>query len=80
MMEVTTLNYGGSTLLTDVSDGNANGYKDVEDLANADLSGRPGLDASATKSFQIAVRLRESTDNDYQADGVDITMTFIMNQ
>ena len=80
MLEVTTLNYGGSSLLSSVSDGNSNTYKDIEDLKNADLSGQSGIDASASKDFEIAVQLRTSTGNDFQADGITVTMTFTLNQ
>ena len=80
MMEVTTLSYEGSSLLGSVSDANGNGYKDVYDLANADLSGQSGLNASATKNFDIAVQLRSETGNDYQADGITVTITFILDQ
>lgn len=80
MMEVTTLNYGGSSLLGGVSDANSNSYKDIEDLKNADLSGLSGLNAEAIKDFEITVKLRDETGNDFQADGVTVTMTFTLNQ
>lgn len=79
-LEVTTLSYNGSSLLSSVPDFNVNGYKDVQDLKNASLTGLSGINASATKSFQIAVQLRSSTGNDYQADGINLTMTFTLNQ
>lgn len=80
MMEVTTLTYGGSSLLDSVGDANSNGYKDVYDLTNSDLTGQSGLNASATKDFEIAVQLRSDTGNDFQADGITLTMTFTLNQ
>jgi len=80
VMEVTTLNYGGASLLGSVNDANSNSYKDVYDLANADLTGQSGLTASATKNFEIAVQLRSETSNDFQADGITVTMTFTLNQ
>ncbi len=80
MMEVTTLSYGGSSLLGSVSDLNGNGYKDVYDITNADLTGQSGLTASATKDFAITVQLRSETGNDFMADGITVTMTFILNQ
>jgi len=80
MMEVTTLSYGGSSLLSSVSDANVNGYKDIEDLKNEDLSGQSGINASATENFEIAVQLRSETGNDFQADGITLTMTFTLNQ
>ena len=79
-IEVTALNYGGSSLLSSVSDNNSNEYTDVEDLKNADLSGQSGIDPSASKDFEIAVTLRAETGKDLQADGIDITMTFTLNQ
>lgn len=80
MIEVTTLNYDGSSLLSSVADSNVNGYIDIQDLKNANLTGLSGINASASKSFQIAVQLRSSTGNDYQADGINLTMTFTLNQ
>lgn len=80
MIEVTTLSYDGSNLLLDVSDDNTNGYLDVEDLSTADLSGRSGITTTTPKNFTIAVQLRSDTGNDYQADGITMTMTFVLNQ
>ena len=79
-IEVTALNYGGSSLLGSVSDNNSNEYTDIFDLKMADLSGQIGIDASASKEFGITVKLKEATGNDFQADGIDITMTFTLNQ
>lgn len=80
MVEVTILNYGGSSLLGSVFDFNSNGYKDIQDLKYADLTGQSGLNASATKDFDIAVQLRSETGGDFQGDGINMTMTFTLNQ
>ncbi len=80
MMEVITLNYGSSNLLSSISDNNSNGYKDVYDLKNYNLTGLSGITASATKDFVISVRLRSETGNDFQSDGITITMTFTLKQ
>ncbi len=80
MLEVTALNYGGSSLLSLVNDGNSNTYKDMEDLKNADLSGQSSINPAATKGFDIAVFLRTETGKNFQADGIDITITFTLNQ
>jgi len=80
VLEVLVLNYGGSSLLGGVSDTNLNGYKDIQDLAASDLTGQPGINAGQTKDFDIAVQLRSSVSNDYQADGINMTITFILNQ
>jgi flagella basal body P-ring formation protein FlgA len=44
------------------------------------LIGLPGIDAGATKDFEIAVQLSEKVTGQYQADGIDITMTFSLKQ
>jgi len=83
MLGVTTLNYGGSSILPALpaGDTNGNGWIDMQDIAGTDLSGQSGIAASpASKDFEIAVQLRTETGNDFQADGVTITMTFTLNQ
>jgi predicted ribosomally synthesized peptide with SipW-like signal peptide len=80
ILQVTTLNYDSSSLLSSVSDNNSNGYKDVYDLSTANLTGLAGIGASSTKDFEIAVTLRSDASKDFQADGIDVTMHFILNQ
>ena len=80
MLGVTTLNYDGSSILGSVSDSQPNGYIDIEDLYNADLSGQSGIVYSGNKVFEIEVKLRDDTGNDFQEDGITITMTFTLNQ
>ena len=80
VIELTALDYGGSSLLGSVSDANINGYKDVEDLKNADLTGQTGIDASATKDFTITVQFRGDANHDFQSDGINVTITFTLNQ
>ncbi len=81
MIEVTTLIYGIDDLLVPViSDYQPNGYTDIEDLKNADLTGQSGINPSATKDFSITVQLRGDTSGDFQSDGINITMTFTLNQ
>ena len=80
ILQVTTLNYDSSSLLSSVSDNNSNGYKDVYDLSTANLSGLVGIGPFSTKNFEIAVTLRSDASKDFQADGIDVTMNFILNQ
>jgi len=81
VIEVTTLSLGGSSILGGVSDGNSNLYIDIEDLMkNANLTGQTGIDASGTRDFTITVQLRADTSDDFQSDGINITMTFTLNQ
>ncbi len=80
IIEVTTLTYNGTNLLISVSDANGNGYKDMQDLKNASLTGLSGLTAGASKDFVITIKMRDGISNDFQADGINITMTFTLNQ
>jgi hypothetical protein len=77
---VTTLNYNGSSILGDVSDNNSNGWLDVYDLYTSDLTGQEGIASEATRNFQIAIQLSEDVTGQYQSDGIDITMSFILKQ
>ena len=80
MIEVTTLDYDGSSLLASVMDNNINGYRDIHDLKNTDLSAQSSIAASASKEFEIIIEARNNTSSDYQGDGIIITMTFTLHQ
>ena len=80
MIEVVTLNYGGSSVLGSVTDTNVNGYRDIQDLKNTTFSGLTGIAAGDTKNFEIVIRPRSSTAKEFQADGITITMNFTLNQ
>jgi predicted ribosomally synthesized peptide with SipW-like signal peptide len=79
-IEVATLDYGGTNLLRRISDINGNGYIDLHDLKNTNLTGLPGLDAGASKNFDISAQLRSETGNDFQDNGINITMAFTLEQ
>ena len=82
MIQVTTLNYGVTNLITSVpvADDNGNGWIDMQDVAGTDLSGQGGIGALSTKDFAITVQLRIGTSSDFQSDGINITMIFTLNQ
>ena len=80
LIEVTTLNYAGASIMSAITADNGNGYTDIQDLSNSDLSGQAGIGSSANEVFEIAVRFRSSASHDFQADGITITMTFLLNQ
>ena len=80
ILEVTTLNYDGASQLPQINDGNSNSYIDLQDLQNDALTGLTGLNASATKDFQIGLTMKSGISNDFRGDGVSITMTFLLNQ
>jgi predicted ribosomally synthesized peptide with SipW-like signal peptide len=80
MMEVTSLSYNSVSLLTGINDNNVNGYKDLQDLADADLGGLAGLSTSATKPFEIEIKLNDNLSNDFRADGITAVISFTLNQ
>ena len=79
-IELTTLKYNDISLLGSVTDSNTNGYRDIQDLKGTDLSGQSGIAAQASKDFEIAIQARTDVSGEFQADGITITMTFILNQ
>ena len=79
-IEVITLNYGGANLLSGISDSNHNGYLDLSDMRNTNFTGLSGLNAGIAKNFDISIRLRSETPNDFQGDGIAVTMTFTLKQ
>ncbi len=83
MIEITTLNLGVRvpSLLSYVSEGtNANGWIDMQDLTEADLTGQAGINSGSSEDFVITVQLRAGTSGDFLSDGINITMTFTLNQ
>jgi hypothetical protein len=78
--EVTTLTYDSTDLLISVNDSNVNGYKDIQDVASANLSGQSGLDVGTTKDFTIEISTDNGTSTDYANDGITVTMNFTLNQ
>jgi spore coat-associated protein N len=78
---VNTLMYGTTDLLTKVTDANANGFKDVQDVSTADLTDLAGINASDSADFVIKVTLDgASTGNTFQGDGINITFNFDLQQ
>jgi hypothetical protein len=80
VLEVTSLHYDGSSLLSSISDNNTNGYPDIQDLAVQGLPALSGLNSIASKDFDIGFKLKETTDNAFQGDGITVTITFVLNQ
>ncbi|MBN2239246.1 MAG: hypothetical protein JW712_05695 [Dehalococcoidales bacterium] len=80
VIELIELKYGGVSILGNVTDTNINGYRDIQDLVSTNLNGQGGIEASATKQFEIKIRPRSTTNKEFQADGITITMNFTLNQ
>jgi spore coat-associated protein N len=80
VIEITTLTYNGAGVLASISDSNSNGYKDIQDFKNASLTGLAGLTVGQTRDFVITIKMRDGINDNFQGDGVDITLTFTLRQ
>ena len=78
-LTVNTLTYGGTNLLTGITDADGDGI-DMKEVAAADLTGQAGINASGTADFVVKVTLKSSAGNDLQGDGINVTFTFTLNQ
>jgi len=76
---VTTLTYGSTDLLTGITDTDGDG-KDMLEVAAADLTGQVGINAQDTKDFTIAVQLKAGLGTAFEADGINVTISFTLNQ
>ncbi len=79
-IEITALSYGATDLLAQITDADADGIKSLDDLEAhgvfADLAD-PG---AAGTTFSISVSFHTSAPNCNQADSVDMTLTFALQQ
>jgi hypothetical protein len=80
VIEVTTLTYNGANLLTGINDSNGNGYKDIQDFMNASLTGLAGLTVGQSKDFVMTIKMRDGISNDFQGDGIAMTINFTLRQ
>ena len=76
---VLTLTYGATDLLAPFGPGEVT-MKDLKDDTGEYLLGLDGLNASQANDFEISIQLRSGIGNEFQADGIDITFTFLLKQ
>ncbi|NHN61155.1 MULTISPECIES: TasA family protein [Halorussus] len=92
--EVTVFTYNGTNVLQNLSDANGNGIVDIGDVVSGndgaldDLTSLPS-DSQATESMMLEFRWAHDsefdnsvsgTNNDYQGDEFDLTVTFALHQ
>ena len=86
MIVVDIMTYGGSSLLGtgNVTDLNGNSTIDIQDVSTyfavSNTHQQVGIDGNTSKPFVIKVHLSIDAGNDYQADGIIMTMTFTLKQ
>lgn len=76
---VDTMTYDGNNLLTGITDQDADGI-DMKEVAAYTFPAQTGINSGQTKDFVITVTLKDITNNDFQADGIDIDLTFTLDQ
>lgn len=79
VLQVTVLEYDRDDLLTLINDADSSGWISVYEFAQDPVTGLAGLTTSE-KSIDIAVQMRAGTSSDYCGDGINITLTFVLNQ
>jgi spore coat-associated protein N len=83
-LKVETLTWKGTDLLGNVTESvtDGNNYKDLAEVAAADLSGQAGLNSSESGDFVIDVTLDpdDAYGNNPQGDGVVISVQFDLEQ
>lgn len=79
VLKLTTLTYGATDLLATLPDNNANGYKDLADLATADLSALTLTDFNV-HTLTIAGEFDSNAGNEYQGGSVTTNWTITLNQ
>lgn len=81
VMEITWMEYEDGSVhnvLSHISDVNGNGYKDLDDLEAAGVSGLGAM--TGTGRFQMHLRFHPDADNDYQGDTLVCDVIFTINQ
>lgn len=90
MIKVTTLTYNGNNLLGSVTDANGNGIIDLADVQSQsgtlDNLAAPAANGNQAIDFTLGVEVANAngaftgTDEKIMADGIDIELTFTLNQ
>lgn len=81
VLEITTLNYDGTSVLGQLSsDPNSNGYPDLDDLESLGLDNLPLTLIGVNYPLDLTVQMRSNADNSYQGDSLDSDWTLTLNQ
>lgn len=84
VMEITAMTYNGApNLLSDLSDNNENGIKDLDDFEAQGFDNLPPPLPNQQGSYSFTMTLRfhpTLANNDYQGDILTTTITFTLNQ
>ena len=70
-IEITAMTYDGTSIIGLYTNGNGNGYLDLDDLntdGKTEINGANPLAASASVDIVIEMKLHADTDNEYQGD------------
>jgi len=79
-LDVTTLTYGGTSVLGNVNDSNGDGTISLYELKHSGNVQLGSLSAGSSKPFNVTLTMNQSAGNKYQNDGVNATFTFHLEQ
>ncbi|KKR79431.1 MAG: hypothetical protein UU73_C0002G0066 [Candidatus Daviesbacteria bacterium GW2011_GWA1_41_61] len=80
VLELTTLDYGGVSVLSQVINNNGNGWTDLDDLKSSGLDNLALTDLNTNHNLDLTVTFRSDAGNEYQGDSVDSDWTVTLNQ
>lgn len=80
VMEITVLNYGGISVLTQITDSNTNGYPDLDDFEALGLDNLPLGDLGTNHPLDMTVQMRSTAGSEYQGDTLTSNWTITLNQ
>ncbi len=80
VLEITTLNYDGLSVLSQVTDANTNGWIDLDDLKASGLDNLALTNLNTNHPLDLTVKFRSDAGDVYQGDNVDSDWTITLNQ
>lgn len=80
VLELLTLDYDGSSVLSQVTDANSNGFQDLDDLENSGLDNLSLTDLNINHPLDLTVKFSTTAGSQYQGDNVDSDWTITLNQ
>lgn len=81
-MEIAEMYYNGNNILTDLTDQNGNGWRDLDDFEQQGLENLtpPLADLGNMKIFTLQLKFRQEADNMFQGDILESEFTFWLIQ
>ncbi|GGN22781.1 hypothetical protein GCM10009021_25480 [Halarchaeum nitratireducens] len=79
LLDITTLQYGGLSIIKYINDRDGDGTKTLYDLAQSEVN-LGTLDASESQRFSVTLTVNESSENTFRNDGLNATFNVTVTQ